>query len=363
MNIFGQMFRFMTWGESHGPALGVVVDGCPPGIEVDLDALQMFLDRRRPGQNKFVTQRQEADEVKILSGVFENVTTGTPICMMIENTDQRSKDYGEIAQQFRPGHADFPYWAKYGLRDYRGGGRASARETAARVAAGALAQQVLAQLLPHPIEALCGVEAIGPIHAESIDFTAANSNDFFFLDQSKIEELSTYLMSVRKNGSSIGARLRLLIKDVPVGLGSPVAGRLDARLASDMMSVNAVKSVEIGAGSRVAFMSGEENADPMYLDDQGQVAFSKNNAGGILGGISTGADIDLAVAIKPTSSILTPVNSLNIHGESVAVRTKGRHDPCVGIRAVPVLEAMAYCTILDHWLLHRGQVGHFFEGF
>tara|TARA_E500000081_G_scaffold100083_1_gene101202 strand:- start:17 stop:1162 length:1146 start_codon:yes stop_codon:yes gene_type:complete len=360
-NSFGRLYRFTTWGESHGPAIGCVIDGCPPGVFLDEERIQTCLDRRRPGQNKFVTQRDEADRMRILSGLFEGHTTGTPICIMIENTDQRSKDYGEIANQFRPGHADYTYWAKYGIRDYRGGGRASARETASRVAAGAVAQQLLEHVLG-PVTARAAVVSVGDIKAEKRDFDAPYRNDFFFADQDMVPQLEEYLAAIRKSGSSIGAKLAMRISGVPAGLGDPVADRLDARLAGAMMSINAVKSVEIGAGVDAARLTGEQNADEMKRDGDG-IVFLDNHAGGVLGGVSTGQDIILEVAIKPTSSILTPTKSINRFGEEIEVRTKGRHDPCVGLRAVPVLEAMAHAVMLDMALLQRGQVGQFARPF
>ncbi|MAW12654.1 MAG: chorismate synthase [Rhodobacteraceae bacterium] len=360
-NSFGRLYRFTTWGESHGPAIGCVIDGCPPGVFLDEERIQTCLDRRRPGQNKFVTQRDEADRMRILSGLFEGHTTGTPICIMIENTDQRSKDYGDIANQFRPGHADYTYWAKYGIRDYRGGGRASARETASRVAAGAVAQQLLEHVLG-PVTARAAVVSVGDIKAEKRDFDAPYRNDFFFADQDMVPQLEEYLAAIRKSGSSIGAKLAMRISGVPAGLGDPVADRLDARLAGAMMSINAVKSVEIGAGVDAARLTGEQNADEMKRDGDG-IVFLDNHAGGVLGGVSTGQDIILEVAIKPTSSILTPTKSINRFGEEIEVRTKGRHDPCVGLRAVPVLEAMAHAVMLDMALLQRGQVGQFARPF
>ena len=356
-NSFGRLYRFTTWGESHGPAIGCVIDGCPPGIPLDEEQIQTCLDRRRPGQNKFVTQRNEADKMRILSGMFEGHTTGTPICIMIENTDQRSKDYGEIANQFRPGHADYTYWAKYGIRDYRGGGRASARETASRVAAGAVAQQVLAHLLGR-VTAKAAVVSVGDVVAQKRDFDAPYGNDFFFADPDMVPQLEEYLAGIRKSGSSIGAKLAMQVSGVPAGLGDPVADRLDARLASAMMSINAVKSVEIGAGVEASRLTGEQNADEIRRAGDGLV-FLDNHAGGVLGGVSTGQDLTLEVAIKPTSSILTPTKSINRFGEEIEVMTKGRHDPCVGLRAVPVLEAMAHAVLLDMALLHRGQVGQF----
>jgi len=357
VNSFGRVFTFTTWGESHGPALGATVDGCPPGIALDEGFIQQFLDRRRPGSSKFTTQRQEADQVRILSGVFEGRTTGTPIQLMIENTDQRSKDYGEIAQAFRPGHADITYHLKYGIRDYRGGGRSSARETAARVAAGAVAQAVLRDLVPG-LKITGYMIQMGSLHLDRANFDASEigNNPFFLPDASAVPAWEEYLNGIRKDQNSVGAAIEVLIQGCPPGLGAPVYAKLDTDLSAAMMSINAVKAVEIGEGMAVAGMTGTDNADEIRLGNEGP-RFLSNHAGGILGGISTGQDIALRFAVKPTSSILTPRRTINRKGEEIELITKGRHDPCVGIRAVPIAEAMAACVILDHLLLDRAQTG------
>jgi chorismate synthase len=359
-NTFGHLFRVTTWGESHGPALGCVVDGCPPGLKLDEAFIQQFLDKRRPGTSRFVTQRQEADLVKILSGVFEDdrtegqVTTGTPISLMIENTDQRSKDYREIRDRYRPGHADYAYDAKYGVRDYRGGGRSSARETAARVAAGAVARRVLGD----GIVIRGAVVQIGPhmIDPEAWDWAETQNNPFWCPDKAMAAQWEEFLDATRKGGSSAGAIVQVEASGVPAGWGAPVYGKLDAELAGAMMGINAAKGVEIGAGFAAAAMSGEENADEMRAGNDGP-SFLANNNGGVAGGISTGQDIVVRIAIKPTSSILNEVRSVTRDGEEVDVRTIGRHDPCVGIRAVPVAEAMLACVLADAKLRHRGQTG------
>ena len=359
-NTFGQLFRVTTWGESHGPALGCVIDGCPPGIEFTVDEVQFYLDRRKPGQSRYTTQRQEADKVKVLSGVLAGedgktlVTTGTPISMLIENTDQRSKDYGEISRQYRPGHADYTYDVKYGIRDYRGGGRSSARETAARVAAGAIARKVVPGLVVRG-----AVIAIGEIDIDRRrwDWDEIEKNPFFTPDKVAAEQFATYLDAIRKSGSSIGAIVEIVAENVPAGLGAPIYGKLDQDIASLLMSINAVKAVEIGEGFRAARLTGEENADEMRHGDNGKPVFLTNHAGGILGGISNGEPVVARFAVKPTSSILTPRRSVDVEGNNVDVVTKGRHDPCVGIRAVPVGEAMVACAIADHYLRHRGQTG------
>ncbi|MEI8180080.1 chorismate synthase [Aestuariivirga sp.] len=358
-NTFGHLFRVTTFGESHGPALGCIVDGCPPNLALTAEYIQTFLDKRRPGQSRFTTQRQEPDQVKILSGVFEDdrtggpVTTGAPIMLMIENVDQRSKDYAEIRDKFRPGHADLTYQAKYGVRDYRGGGRSSARETAARVAAGAVARKIipgvtirgaLVQMGPHKID------------RTNWDWGQVDHNPFFTPDAKAAKFFEDYLDGVRKSGSSIGAVIEVTASGVPSGWGAPLYGKLDQDLASAMMSINAVKGVEIGAGFASAELSGEDNADEIRMR-RGKPEFLSNNAGGILGGISTGQDVVVRFAVKPTSSILTPKRSISAQGEDVDVMTKGRHDPCVGIRAVPVGEAMMAIVLADHFLRHRGQVG------
>ena len=357
VNSFGRMFRFTTWGESHGPAIGVTVDGCPPGLDLEAAALQHWLDRRRPGQNRFMTQRREPDTVEILSGVFEGRTTGTPIQLLIRNQDQRPKDYSEIAEKFRPGHADFTYWNKYRIRDYRGSGRASARETASRVAAGGVARQVLKSLLP----AACitgWLAQVGPVAIDRsrFDGNAIEANPFWSPDPEAAREWEELLDRTRKSGDSLGAIIECVASGVPAGLGAPVYGKLDADLASAMMSINAVKGVEIGAGMRSAGLTGAENADELVPGSDGP-EFLSNNAGGILGGISTGQDIVVRFAVKPTSSILTPRRTVDKSGNATTVVTKGRHDPCVGIRAVPVAEAMMACVLADHVLLDRGQIG------
>ncbi|GAA0292227.1 chorismate synthase [Rhodovulum strictum] len=358
LNSFGHLFRVTTWGESHGPALGATVDGCPPGVALDEGMIQHWLDRRRPGQNRFTTQRQEPDAVEILSGMFEGRTTGTPIQLMIRNTDQRSKDYGEIAQAFRPGHADITYWQKYGIRDHRGGGRSSARETAARVAAGGIARAALAMLAPD-IRITGYMVQIGPhlIDRERFDWAEIETNPFWCPDARTAEDWAVYLDEMRKSGNSVGAVVEVVAQGVPAGLGAPVYGKLDADLAAAMMSINAVKAVEIGEGMAAAALTGVENADEITLGADGQPVYSTNHAGGILGGISTGQDVVVRFAVKPTSSILTPRRTITRAGEETEIVTKGRHDPCVGIRAVPVGEAMMACVILDHLLLDRGQTG------
>ncbi|MFC3100499.1 chorismate synthase [Altererythrobacter lauratis] len=354
MNTFGRVFRFTTWGESHGPALGAVVDGCPPGLALSESDIQPFLDARRPGTSKFTTQRNEPDQVRILSGVFEGRTTGTPISLMIENTDQRSKDYGEIAQSYRPGHADYAYDAKYGIRDYRGGGRSSARETAARVAAGAVARLAIPD-----VRVRAWVEQIGThaIDYARFDESLIGTNPFFCPDPVAAEEWAPIVDEARLAGSSIGAVVTCEATGVPAGWGAPIYAKLDADLAAAMMGINAVKGVEIGDGFAAATLSGEANADAMRPGADGKPEFLANHAGGIAGGISTGQPVRCRVAFKPTSSILTPVPSINSAGEAVDVRTKGRHDPCVGIRGVPVVEAMMALVLADHKLLHRAQCG------
>jgi len=356
-NTFGHLFRVTTWGESHGPALGCTVDGCPPDIDVDEAQLQHWLDLRKPGTSKFVTQRREPDQVKILSGVFEGKTTGTPIQLMIENADQRSKDYGDIKDQFRPGHADYTYFTKYGIRDYRGGGRSSARETAARVAAGGIARAVLATMLPNA-KVRGAMVQIGDRRIERArwDWDSVGQNPFWCPDADAAREWEAYLDSIRKEHDSVGAVVEVVAEGVPAGLGAPIYAKLDTDLAAAMMSINAVKGVEIGDGFAAAALRGSENADEIRQGNDGP-RFGSNHAGGILGGISSGQDLVVRFAVKPTSSILTPRNSIDRFGKDVEIVTKGRHDPCVGIRAVPVGEAMAACVILDHLLLHRGQVG------
>ncbi|MDF1601201.1 chorismate synthase [Mesorhizobium sp. YIM 152430] len=358
-NTFGHLFRVTTWGESHGPALGCVVDGCPPGIRFQLSDIQADLDRRRPGKSRFVTQRQEPDQVKILSGVLEDgdelVTTGTPVSMLIENVDQRSKDYGEIARQYRPGHADYTYDVKYGLRDYRGGGRSSARETAARVAAGALARKVVPGMVVRGALVSMGVKDIDRANWDW-DFVQSANNPFFTPDPKSVPVFEEYLDGIRKSGSSVGAIVEIVADNVPAGLGAPIYAKLDQEIASGLMSINAVKGVEIGNGFDAARITGEENADEMRMGNDGP-RFLSNKAGGILGGISTGQPVVARFAVKPTSSILNTRQSIDVDGQEVDIRTKGRHDPCVGIRAVPIGEAMVACAIADHYLRHRGQTG------
>jgi chorismate synthase len=353
-NSFGHLFRVTSWGESHGPSIGCVVDGCPPGLALGEIDIQPFLDRRRPGQSRFTTQRREADQVRILSGVYEGHTTGTPISLLIENTDQRSNDYGAIADRYRPGHADVTYDLKYGLRDPRGGGRSSARETAMRVAAGAIARLILGS----SVLVRGALVQIGPhaIEAERWDWNQVDDNPFFCPDPATVPVWEDYLDQVRKAGSSAGAIIHLEAIGVPAGLGAPLYAKLDADLAGALMGINAVKGVEIGGGFAAASLTGEQNADPMRMEN-GVLTFDTNHAGGVLGGISTGQPIIARFAVKPTSSILTPVASVTSGGDAVSVATKGRHDPCVGIRAVPVGEAMLACVLADHLLRHRGQTG------
>jgi chorismate synthase len=363
-NSFGHMFRVTTFGESHGPALGCVIDGCPPGIALVEADIQAELDRRRPGQSKFVTQRKEPDTVRILSGVFQDermkrqVTTGTPIALLIDNVDARSKDYADIRDKFRPGHADYTYWAKYGVRDYRGGGRSSARETASRVAAGAVARRVLASLYK-------GVKLRGALiqmGSETIDrkrwrWEETARNPFFCPDPKSVAPWTEYLQAVRKKGSSVGAIIEVVAEGIPAGLGAPIYGKLDADLAAAMMSINAVKGVEIGDGFATAAMTGENNADEMRKGPPGKPKFLSNHAGGILGGISSGQPVVVRFAVKPTSSILSPRRTIDVDGRNTDIRTTGRHDPCVGIRAVPVGEAMMALVLADHALRHRAQTG------
>lgn len=350
-NRFGNLFSFTSFGESHGEAIGCVIDGCPSLVDLCEEDIQKYLDLRRPGQSKFTTQRQEEDKVKILSGVFEGKTTGTPIALIIYNQDQRSKDYSEIKDKFRPSHGDYTYFEKYGIRDYRGGGRSSARETAVRVAAGAVALKVLAK---ENIEIKAYLSQMGDkkINPNNIDFSQIEKNDFFCPDKDLVPVLEDYLSLIRKNGSSIGAKIEVVAKNVPVGLGQPIYNKLDGAIASAFMSINAVKSVEIGVGVLAASLTGEENADEMWMDN-GKLCFSSNNSGGILAGISSGQDIVASFAVKPTSSILTPRKTIDIYGNNTEIITKGRHDPCVGIRAVPVGQAMMACVILDHLLMYK----------
>ncbi|MEO1608267.1 MAG: chorismate synthase [Pseudomonadota bacterium] len=358
-NVFGQMFRFMTWGESHGPAIGCVIDGCPPGIPLSEADIQADLEKRRPGQSRYTTQRREPDEAKILSGVFENdkgvqVTTGTPISIIIENVDQRSKDYGDIKDKFRPGHADYTYIAKYGLRDHRGGGRASARETAMRVAAGAVARKVIAG-----VSVRGALVQMGPhkIDRQNWDWEETNNNPFFCPDAKAAAHWADYLDKIRKAGSSTGAIIEIVAEGVPAGWGAPIYGKLDQDLASALMSINAVKGVEIGDGFSAASLTGEDNADEIRIGNDSKPRFASNRAGGILGGITTGQPVIARFAVKPTSSILTPRQTIDRHGNETDILTKGRHDPCVGIRAVPVGEAMMALVFADHMMRHRAQTG------
>lgn len=349
-NSFGKLFTVTSFGESHGAALGCIIDGCPPGLELSEADMQRDLDRRKPGTSRHTTQRREADEVKILSGVFEGKTTGTPIGLVIENTDQRSKDYSKISEQFRPAHADYTYTHKYGVRDYRGGGRSSARETAMRVAAGAVARKFLEQRLGIRIRGY--LSQLGPIKAEKLDWDQVHQNPFFCPDADKVAEMEAYMDALRKEGDSIGARINVVAEGVPPGLGEPVFDRLDADLAHALMSINAVKGVEIGAGFDCIEQKGTEHRDEMTPE-----GFLSNNAGGVLGGISSGQPIVASIALKPTSSLRLPGRSIDVHGNPVEVVTTGRHDPCVGIRATPIAEAMMAIVLMDHYLRHRGQNG------
>ncbi|OOE75028.1 chorismate synthase [Salinivibrio sp. ML290] len=349
-NTIGQIFRVTTFGESHGVALGAIIDGCPPGLALSEADMQHDLDRRRPGTSKYTTQRREPDAVKILSGVFEGQTTGTSIGLMIENTDQRSKDYSKIKDVFRPGHADFTYHHKYGIRDYRGGGRSSARETAMRVAAGAVAKKYLAQV--HGIQVRAYLAQMGEVTIDTVDWAQVEQNPFFCPDANKLEELDAFIRQLKKDGDSIGAKLTVVAENLPVGLGEPVFDRLDADIAHALMGINAVKGVEIGDGFDVVQQRGSEHRDEIHPE-----GFASNHAGGILGGISSGQPLVAHLALKPTSSITVPGKSIDVHGESADVVTRGRHDPCVGIRAVPIAEAMVAIVLMDHLLRHRGQMG------
>ena len=355
-NTFGKIFRFTTWGESHGPAIGCVIDGCPPMIQLNEKDIQIELDRRKPGQSKFTTQRKESDKVQILSGVFEGKTTGTPISMIIYNQDMRSKDYGDIKDKFRPGHADLTYFKKYGIRDYRGGGRSSARETAARVAAGAIAKKVLEKNFGKKFNVSGAVTQLGILGCDTSkwDKKFINKNPFFCPDKSMLKIWEKYLLGIRKAGSSCGAVIEVRANGIPAGLGAPIYSKLDMDLASAMMSINAVKGVNIGSGMNSAQLSGEENSDEIS-QNKNTLKFKSNNAGGILGGISSGQEIIVSFAVKPTSSILTSRKTVNKFGKNTTISVKGRHDPCVGIRAVPVGEAMMNCVLLDHYLMHKAQ--------
>ena len=357
-NTFGKMLRLTTWGESHGDAIGCVLDGCPPNIELSIDEIQSYLDKRKPGQSKYTTQRKEDDKIEILSGTIKSnsgnhLTTGTPISLLIKNKDQRSRDYGEINDKFRPGHADFTYIKKYGLRDYRGGGRSSARETAMRVAGGAIARKIIPE-----IKIRAALVQMGPhqIDRNNWDWDLVNKNPFFSPDPEIIDTWEKYLQKIRKDGDSTGAIIEVIAENVPSGLGEPIYGKLDQEIASGMMSINAVKAVEIGAGFKTASMTGSQNADQIVINE-GNVEFLSNNAGGILGGISTGQDIIVRFAVKPTSSILKPVKTIDINEKETEISTRGRHDPCVGIRAVPIGEAMLALTLADNFIRNRGQIG------
>jgi len=350
-NTFGKLFRVTTFGESHGPAIGCVIDGCPPGLELEPGEIKAELERRATGRSRHTSQRREADDVQILSGVFEGRTTGTPVALLIENTDARSRDYDEISRQFRPGHADFTYWKKYGFRDYRGGGRSSARETTMRVAAGAVARKWLSIELG--IEIQGWLAQLGPIHTDEVmEWGTIDDNPFFCPNPGKVAELESYMDALRKSGDSVGARVNVIARGVPAGLGAPIYGKLDADLASAMMSINAAKGVEIGAGFTSVSQKGTEHRDEMTRE-----GFLSNHAGGILGGISSGQDVLVSTAFKPTSSLRIPCRGLDIDGNEVEVVTKGRHDPCVGIRATPIVEAMMALVLMDHVLRHRAQNG------
>ena len=355
-NTFGKIFRFTTWGESHGPAIGCVIDGCPPNIDISEKDIQNDMDRRRPGQSKFTTQRKESDKVIILSGVFEGKTTGTPISIIIYNEDKRSRDYESIKNKFRPGHADFTYFKKYGIRDYRGGGRSSARETAARVAAGAVAKKVLENKIGKKFKITGAVTQLGVLGCDTKnwDEKIISKNPFFCPDKSMIKLWEKYLLGIRKSGSSCGAVIEVRAKGIPAGLGAPIYSKLDSDIASAMMSINAVKGVNIGSGMNSAQLSGEDNSDEIFQKNK-KVNFKSNNAGGILGGISSGQEIIVSFAVKPTSSILTTRKTINKFGKNTSISVKGRHDPCVGIRAVPVGEAMMSCVLLDHYLMNKAQ--------
>ncbi|MDB9826025.1 chorismate synthase [Candidatus Pelagibacter sp.] len=355
-NTFGKLFRFSTWGESHGPAIGCIVDGCPPNVKLKEQDIQLELDKRKPGQSKFTTQRKEDDKVQILSGVFEGKTTGTPISLIIYNQDMRSKDYGNIKDKFRPGHADFTYFKKYGIRDYRGGGRSSARETASRVAAGAIAKKVLENKLGKKFKVLGAVTQLGILGCDINKWNdqTIKRNPFFCPDKSMLKIWEKYLLDVRKSGSSCGAVIEIRARGVPIGLGAPIYSKLDMDIASALMSINAVKGVNIGSGMNSAQLSGEQNSDEISQKGK-KLKFNSNNAGGILGGISTGQEIIASFAVKPTSSILTTRKTINKFGKNTTISVKGRHDPCVGIRAVPVGEAMMNCVLLDHYLMNKAQ--------
>tara|TARA_B100001093_G_scaffold471896_1_gene494537 strand:+ start:322 stop:1404 length:1083 start_codon:yes stop_codon:yes gene_type:complete len=357
-NTFGKIFRFTTWGESHGPAIGCIIDGCPPNIAISEKDIQKDMDRRRPGQSKFTTQRKESDKVIILSGVFQGKTTGTPISIIIYNEDKRSRDYESIKEKFRPGHADYTYFKKYGIRDFRGGGRQSARETACRVAAGAVARVVLKKIIGPKFKTIGAVTQLGLMSCNKNNWKdkEIRKNPFFCPDKKSIKLWEKYLLAVRKSGSSCGAVIELRSTGIPTGLGAPIYSKLDTDIAAALMSINAVKGVNIGTGMNSAFLSGEENSDEMR-SKSGKISFKSNNAGGILGGISSGQDIVASFAVKPTSSIVTSRETVNKKGKNSKISVKGRHDPCVGIRAVPIGESMLNCVLLDHLLMHRAQCG------
>ena len=358
-NTFGKIFRFTTWGESHGPAIGCIVDGCPPMMPITEKEIQKFLNERKPGTSKFVTQRKEDDKVSILSGVFNGKTTGTPIMLMIWNKDQKSKDYSDIKDKFRPGHADLTYFLKYGIRDYRGGGRSSARETASRVAAGAVARKVINHLLKKEVNIRGAVTQVGkmPINSRNFNWNDTRKNSFFCPDKKIVPTWEEYLDVTRKKGSSLGAKILVNAKNVPAGLGEPIYGKLDSDLAAAMMSINAVKGVEVGAGNEAVELSGDQNSDELRAGKNKKILFSSNNSGGILGGISSGQDINLTVTIKPTSSILRSQKTINTKFKNTTISTKGRHDPCVGLRAVPIAEAMMACVLADHIMRNKAQCG------
>ena len=359
LNTFGKLFRFTSWGESHGAAIGCIIDGCPPRIPLSEKDIQKYLNERKPGSSKFVTQRKEDDKVTILSGVFEGKTTGTPIMLIIWNKDQKSKDYSDIKNKFRPGHADLTYFLKYGIRDYRGGGRSSARETASRVAAGAVARKVISHILKKDITIQGAVMQVGKlaINPRNFNWKEVRKNNFFSPDKKIVKVWEEYLTTTRKKGSSLGAKIIVNAKNVPAGLGEPVYGKLDAELASAMMSINAVKGVEIGSGNDSIELTGDQNSDELRIDKKKKITFSSNNSGGILGGISSGQDIDVSITVKPTSSILKSQKTINNKLKNTTISTKGRHDPCVGLRAVPIAEAMMACVLADQIMRNKAQCG------
>ena len=359
LNTFGKLFRFTSWGESHGAAIGCIIDGCPPRIPLSEKDIQKYLNERKPGSSKFVTQRKEDDKVTILSGVFEGKTTGTPIMLIIWNKDQKSKDYSDIKNKFRPGHADLTYFLKYGIRDYRGGGRSSARETASRVAAGAVARKVISHILKKDITIQGAVMQVGKlaINPRNFNWKEVRKNNFFSPDKKIVKVWEEYLTTTRKKGSSLGAKIVVNAKNVPAGLGEPVYGKLDAELAAAMMSINAVKGVEIGSGNDSIELTGDQNSDELRIDKKKKITFSSNNSGGILGGISSGQDIDVSITVKPTSSILKSQKTINNKFKNTTISTKGRHDPCVGLRAVPIAEAMMACVLADQIMRNKAQCG------